>query len=80
MRMSAILLAAIICVAASTAQAGAGWSCSAKGLLDYSFDGGGCATIHLTGYAYGNCYPVTVKGNVASGVTSDGTPFKCRKK
>jgi hypothetical protein len=80
MRISAILLTAIVGVTATSIQAQASWSCSAKGIVDYSFDGTGCATIHLTGYPYGNCYPVTMKGNVANGVTTNGTPFTCRKK
>ena len=78
--MTVKLLAAVIGLTLSAAQAQAGWTCSAKGLVDYKFDGGGCATIHLKPYPYGNCYDVSIKGNVATGVTSDGTPFTCRKK
>lgn len=63
-----------------TTQAEAGWTCTARGLVDYSFDGGGCATIHLSGYSYGDCYPVSIKGNTAIGKTGNGTPFTCRKK
>jgi hypothetical protein len=79
MRMLAVAIVAYAIII-SSAQAQAGWSCSAKGLVDYSYDGTGCATIHLSGYSYGNCYPVTLKGKLASGVTTNGTPFICRKK
>ena len=54
------------------------WSCSAPGLVSGSYGGGGSAYIHLTGYGTGNDYPVTRQGNVASGVTKDGTRFTCR--
>lgn len=79
MRIKTFAVLVIATIGTST-QAQAGWSCSARGLVDYSFDGTGCATIHLTGYQSGNCYPVNIKGNTATGVTSNGTPFTCRKK
>lgn len=57
--------------------ANAAWRCSARGIVDYSYDGGGSATIHLKGYSSGNSYPVNKKGRRATGVMTNGTPFTC---
>ncbi|MDE1567716.1 hypothetical protein [Aquabacter sediminis] len=54
------------------------WTCSASGLQASEYKGGDAAYIHLVGFSSGNYYPVEKKGNVASGVTSNGTKFTCR--
>ncbi|QTL03595.1 hypothetical protein J5J86_23190 [Aquabacter sp. L1I39] len=56
----------------------ASWTCSASGLQASEYKGGDAAYIHLVGYSSGNYYPVEKKGNVVTGVTSNGTKFTCR--
>ncbi len=74
-----LFLSAITLLSSSTVPSSAeSWACSAPGIVSGSYGGGGSAYIHLTGYSTGNDYPVTRQGNVASGVTKDGTHFTCR--
>lgn len=61
------------------AQSGKAWKCSAPGLVSGSYSGGSTAYIHLSGFSTGGTYPVTRKGNVATGVTANGTKFTCRR-
>lgn len=70
-----------VCLAASVAEAQSGkqWKCSAPGLVSSSYTGGSTAYIHLSGFATGGTYPVTKKGNVATGVTANGTKFTCKQ-
>lgn len=56
----------------------AAWKCSAPGLVSGSYDGGSSAYIHLKGFQSGGTYPVSKKGNVATGTTKNGTKFTCR--
>ncbi len=53
------------------------WTCTAPGLKSASYDGGGVAYVHLQAFSKGGRYPVTRKGNVATGQTANGTTFTC---
>lgn len=55
------------------------WKCTAPGLVNGSYSGGSTAYIHLSGFSTGGTYPVKRKGNVATGVTANGTKFTCRQ-
>jgi hypothetical protein len=73
------LPAIAIALAPLTAVAQAkSWKCSATGLVSGSYDGGATAYIHLQGFSSGGTYSVTRKGNVATGVTANGTRFTCK--
>jgi hypothetical protein len=75
----ASLLAVVTAAATAPAAAQGGtWKCSAPGLVSASYQGGGSAYIHLSGFSSGGTYPVTRKGKVATGVTANGTRFTCR--
>jgi len=63
----------------ATAQSKSTWKCTAPGLVSASYNGGSTAYINLSGFSHGGTYPVTRKGNVATGVTANGTKFTCRK-
>ena len=67
------------CGTSNGAKPKGSWKCSAKSLQNYSYNGGSFANIHLRGYSYGGDYKVTLNKNhtIATGTTSDGTPFKC---
>lgn len=80
MRQNFLLFATAILAAFafSTPSFAEDWSCSARGIVSGSYSGGSSAYIHLAGYNTGNDYPATRRGNVASGVTKDGTHFTCR--
>lgn len=56
------------------------WTCTASGLKASEYKGGSSAYIHLVGYDTGGYYAVEKKGNVATGVTANGTKFTCRAK
>lgn len=55
------------------------WTCDAKGIVNYRYDGSDYAYIHLSGYTKGNRYKVTksADGNYSEGKTGDGTRFSC---
>jgi hypothetical protein len=74
-------LAAALGACASTGV-GDAWACSASGLVNSHYIGGGTALIHLQGFSSGGNYPVTksADGNVAKGTTGNGTEFQCVKK
>lgn len=63
----------------ANAQSGKPWKCTARGLVSGSYNGGSTAYIHLSGFSTGGTYPVKKKGNVATGVTANGTKFTCRQ-
>ena len=75
---AAALAATAVAVGAAVAQ-GKPWKCTATGIVSGSYDGGATAYIHLDGFSKGGSYPVTKKGNVATGVTANGTKFTCRQ-
>ena len=75
--LKTIQLVAGIVMIASGANAET-WKCSANGLVNGSYDGGGTAYVHLSGFPSGGHYPVNKKGKTASGVTANGTPFTCK--
>lgn len=60
-------------------NARATWKCEANGLADSQYDGSGNAYVRLSRYGRGSYYSVTLNSDrtEASGVTGDGTPFKC---
>jgi hypothetical protein len=72
------LFGLLVAAMALTSPASAAWKCSAPGLVSGSYDGGASAYIHLKGFPSGGTYPVTKKGNVATGTTKNGTKFTCR--
>jgi hypothetical protein len=77
---SGSLLTIAIALAPLTAVAQAkSWKCSAPGLVSGSYAGGATAYIHLQGFSSGGTYSVTRKGNVATGVTANGTRFTCKQ-
>jgi hypothetical protein len=61
------------------AESQGAWKCTAPGLISGSYDGGTSAYIHLQGFSSGGSYAVTKNGNVATGVTANGTRFTCRR-
>jgi hypothetical protein len=75
----AAALAAVAVVASAAIAQGKPWKCTATGLVSGSYEGGATAYIHLEGFSKGGTYPVTKKGNVATGVTANGTKFTCRQ-
>ncbi len=87
-----VLLAAAVassaCVTQPLAQKGGGaidttgWSCSARGMVMGRYGGGDDAYIQLAGDKQGGNYVVKLnpQGNVASGITGNGTPFTCTKR
>ena len=54
------------------------WTCTASGLQASEYKGGNSAYIHIVGFDTGGYYPVQKKGNVATGLTANGTKFTCR--
>jgi hypothetical protein len=64
-------------VVASATPAGK-WSCSAQGLVSGSYSGGDWANIHIQPFSSGGSYRVQKNGNIATGVTANGTPFRCQ--
>jgi hypothetical protein len=74
----ALAASAAVLFAQPAASQGA-WKCSAPGLISGNYDGGSTAYIHLQGFPSGGSYAVTKSGNVASGVTANGTRFTCRR-
>ena len=74
-------LSAFVVLALSACATGDGqrWTCTAPKLVNAQYVGGPTAMVHLSGYAYGNSYPVTKNATAteARGSTSDGTPFVC---
>jgi hypothetical protein len=80
-RLTTFAAASLFAVVAATAQTGKPktWTCSAPNLVNFSYDGGDSAYIHLTPYASGGTYPVTKTkaGTQATGVTANGTKFVC---
>ncbi len=73
----AIFAAAIASSAAAQTPKGT-WKCTAPALKNSDYQGGATAYIHLQAYSSGGYYPVTKNGNVATGVTKDGTKFTCK--
>lgn len=65
----------------TTTGDGASWKCSAQGLANSHYTGSDIAMIHLQGFSTGGSYKVTqnAQGTEATGVTANGTPFKCVK-
>lgn len=59
-----------------------GWSCSARGMVMGRYGGGDDAYIQLVGDQRGGNYPIRLNqsGNVANGITGNGTPFSCSKR
>ena len=55
------------------------WTCTAPTLVNFSYDGGETAYIHLQTFSSGGHYPVTRNkaGTQATGVTANGTKFVC---
>ncbi|MBX9647841.1 MAG: hypothetical protein K2X57_12380 [Xanthobacteraceae bacterium] len=74
-----LLLPALLVLLTSNAKA-EGWACSAPGIVEGSYDGGGMAYIHLQGFPDGKPYAVVKKGKTATGTTSNGTKFVCAQK
>lgn len=76
----AVAWIALVAPAAAQAQSGKpqSWTCSASGLQASEYKGGDSAYIHLVGFNSGGYYPVVKKGNVATGVTANGTKFTCK--
>jgi hypothetical protein len=75
-----VVASATVFYSVNAANASGTWKCSAKNLVNASYDGGGSAYIHLAPYGRGNNYPVTKRGrNKVVGKTSNGTPFVCRR-
>jgi hypothetical protein len=58
------------------------WICDADGLGEFRYSGDEWAYIRLNAFSRGHDYPVKkeVNGEVARGVTQNGTPFVCTKK
>ena len=81
MRLVSVLGAGAL-IACVSPVSGEAWACSASGLLNSHYTGGGTALIHLQGFNSGCNYPVTksADGNVAMGTTANGTAFQCVKK
>lgn len=79
--LACFVVAFLSATAAAPAQDGKArtWTCTAPTLVNFSYDGGEAAYIHLATYAYGGHYPVTKNkaGTVATGVTANGTKFTC---
>ena len=65
---------------ASTGE-GSKWACSAQGLVNSNYSGGGYAMVQLQGFASGGSYKVAKNSAAteAKGVTANGTPFLCKK-
>jgi hypothetical protein len=76
---AAVLAASAVILFAAPAESQGAWKCSATGLISGSYDGGSSAYIHLQGFPSGGSYAVTKNGNVATGVTANGTRFTCRR-
>lgn len=59
-----------------------GWRCSARGMVMGRYGGGDDAYIQLAGDQRGGNYPIRLNqsGNVATGITGNGTPFSCSKR
>lgn len=76
----AIMAVAAVSGCATTGD-GASWKCSALGLANSHYTGSDIAMIHLQGFSTGGSYKVTqnAQGTEATGVTANGTPFKCVK-
>jgi len=76
----AIMAVAAVSGCATTGD-GASWKCSAQGLANSHYTGSDIAMIHLQGFSTGGSYKVTqnAQGTEATGVTANGTPFKCVK-
>jgi len=76
----AIMAVAAVSGCATTGD-GASWKCSAQGLANSHYTGSDIAMIHLEGFSTGGSYKVTqnAQGTEATGVTANGTPFKCVK-
>jgi hypothetical protein len=70
-----------VLVGCATGGDNAAWKCSAKGLVNSSYNDSNMAMIHLQGYGGGNNYKVekNAAGTEAKGVTADGTPFTCTR-
>ncbi|MFT0859701.1 hypothetical protein [Ancylobacter sp. G4_0304] len=82
MRQPIIVPSVALCLfsALPAAHAAPSWTCEAPGLRTAKYDGGAKAYVHLDGFSRGGNYAVTRKGNVATGVTANGTSFTCRLK
>jgi len=84
----AAALASSACVTQPLAQKGgggidtSGWGCSARGMVMGRYGGGDDAYIQLVGDKQGGNYVVKLnpQGNMASGITGNGTPFTCTKR
>jgi len=74
-----IVLAFSAPAAANSVNAGNGWTCTAQNIANATYSGGRSAYIHLRPYRGGQQYRVSVKGNRATGRTSNGTQFTCTK-
>ena len=77
--ISAAVFSAVV-IALTPGGAHAAWTCTAKGLVSATYDGGTSAYVHLEGFNRGNSYAVTKNGKVATGTTKNGTKFTCRQK
>jgi len=84
LKASPIFITLIVAGCGSTGEvkSTSAWNCSAKSLVDSSYNGGSYANIHLSAYSSGGDYKVKLNSSktIASGKTADGTLFTCSKK
>lgn len=80
-KISLVIMAVAAVSGCATTGDGASWKCSAQGLANSHYTGSDIAMIHLQGFSTGGSYKVTknTQGTEATGVTANGTPFKCVK-
>lgn len=76
-----LIISAIALAAPPTAMAQTGkWSCVAKGIKDFNYDGGERAMILIKPFTSPGRYKVTkVSETEVKGKTGNGTPFTCTR-
>jgi hypothetical protein len=79
--LAAIASALLLAACATPGGDKTAWSCSANGLVSAQYNGSSHAYIHLSGFSSGGQYAVKLNDakTEATGVTANGTPFKCVK-